>query len=55
MDEEFGIENIVKEDVRNELKNAYTAKNLKGLRVEHNLVCYYFKLISAKLKDQKIK
>ncbi|XP_058792754.1 U4/U6.U5 tri-snRNP-associated protein 1 isoform X2 [Phymastichus coffea] len=37
MDEEFGLDNIVKEDVHNEMKKAYTEKNLKGLRVEHHL------------------
>lgn len=39
MDEEFGgIGNLVKEDIRNDLKNAYTNKDLRGLKVEHSLV-----------------
>jgi hypothetical protein len=41
MDEEFGIGNLVKEEVHNDMKNAYTDKDLKGLKVEHNLVCIY--------------
>ncbi|OXU31548.1 hypothetical protein TSAR_003523 [Trichomalopsis sarcophagae] len=38
MDEEFGgIGNLVKEDIRNDLNNAYTNKDLRGLKVEHSL------------------
>ena len=42
MDEEFGVGNLVKEDVQNELKNAYTDKDLRGLKVEHSLVSYIY-------------
>lgn len=43
MDEEFGgIGNLVKEDIRNDLRNAYTNKDLKGLKVEHSLVNTFF-------------
>lgn len=38
MDEEFGIGNLVKEDVEKERQNAYSHKDLRGLKVEHNLV-----------------
>ncbi|XP_034947185.1 U4/U6.U5 tri-snRNP-associated protein 1 [Chelonus insularis] len=37
LDEEFGIGNLVKEEVRNERHTAYTNKDLKGLKVEHDL------------------
>ncbi|OXU17144.1 hypothetical protein TSAR_012139 [Trichomalopsis sarcophagae] len=38
MDEAFGgIGDLVKEDIHNDLKNAYTNKDLKGLKVEHSL------------------
>lgn len=40
MDQEFGIGDLVKEEVRNERRNAYTDKDLMGLRVEHNLVSF---------------
>ncbi|KAJ8687858.1 hypothetical protein QAD02_023653 [Eretmocerus hayati] len=37
MDEEFGIDNLVREEVSHERRNAYTDRDLRGLRVEHNL------------------
>lgn len=40
MDQEFGIGDLVKEEVRHERRNAYTHKDLTGLRVEHNLVSF---------------
>lgn len=42
MDEEFGIGNLIREEVTNDKKNAYTNKHLKGLKVEHNVVSFYF-------------
>lgn len=38
MDEEFGLDNLIQEEVKNDLKNAYSDRDLKGLKVEHNLV-----------------
>lgn len=38
LDEEFGIEELVKEDVRNERRTAYSNRDLHGLKVEHNIV-----------------
>ncbi|KAK0177484.1 hypothetical protein PV328_001534 [Microctonus aethiopoides] len=37
LDEEFGIEELVKEDVRNERRTAYSDRDLHGLKVEHNI------------------
>ncbi|KYN33018.1 U4/U6.U5 tri-snRNP-associated protein 1 [Trachymyrmex septentrionalis] len=38
LDEEFGIGNLVKEEIYTARNTAYTEKDLKGLKVEHNLV-----------------
>lgn len=38
LDEEFGIGNLVKEEIHSVRNTAYTEKNLKGLKVEHNIV-----------------
>jgi len=38
LDEEFGIGNLVKEEMHTARNMAYTGKNLKGLKVEHNIV-----------------
>lgn len=38
LDEEFGIGNLVKEEIHTVRNTAYTEKNLKGLKVEHNVV-----------------
>ncbi|XP_014216516.1 U4/U6.U5 tri-snRNP-associated protein 1 [Copidosoma floridanum] len=55
MDEEFGIGNLIKEDVNNEKRNAYTGKHLKGLRVEHNVSDFKDgSSIILTLKDQDI-
>ncbi|XP_033211788.1 U4/U6.U5 tri-snRNP-associated protein 1 [Belonocnema kinseyi] len=37
LDEEFGIGNLVKEEVQHERYKAYSARDLKGLRVEHDM------------------
>ncbi|XP_015599147.1 U4/U6.U5 tri-snRNP-associated protein 1 [Cephus cinctus] len=37
LDEEFGIGNLVEEEVRSERRTAYTKRDLKGLKVEHNM------------------
>jgi len=39
LEEEFGIGNLVKEEIYTARNTAYTEKDLKGLKVEHNLVC----------------
>lgn len=41
LDEEFGIGNLVKEEIHAARNLAYTEKNLKGLKVEHNIVSIY--------------
>lgn len=38
LDEEFGIGNLVKEEMHTARNAAYTEKDLKGLTVEHNIV-----------------
>lgn len=38
MDAEFGVGDLVAEDIRTERRNVYATKDLKGLRVEHDLV-----------------
>lgn len=38
LDEEFGIGDLVKEEVRNDRRAAYSDKDLRGLKVEHNIV-----------------
>lgn len=38
LDEEFGIGNLVKEEMHTARNAAYTGKDLKGLKVEHNIV-----------------
>jgi len=38
LDEEFGIGNLVKEEIHSVRNTAYTEKDLKGLKVEHNIV-----------------
>ena len=44
LDEEFGIGNLVKEEVQQERRKAYSARDLKGLRVEHDMVSNNFTL-----------
>lgn len=38
MDAEFGVGDLVAEDMRIEQRNKYGARDLRGLRVEHDLV-----------------
>lgn len=38
LDEEFGIDNLVKEEIHTARNTAYTERDLKGLKVEHNIV-----------------
>lgn len=55
MDEVFGIGELVKEEIKMEKIAAYTAANLRGLKVEHNIVSlgcyiYYFYIIHLYMK-----
>ena len=36
LDEEFGVDDIVDEDLKKKRQQAYTGKSLSGLRVEHS-------------------
>jgi U4/U6.U5 tri-snRNP-associated protein 1 len=38
MDAEFGLEELVKEELKKEKNQAYTTKDLKNLTVEHDIV-----------------
>lgn len=37
LDQEFGVGSLVEEEKRDLFRNAYTSKDLKGLRVGHSL------------------
>lgn len=37
LDQEFGIGDLVEEEIRKDKREAYTAKDLRGLKVEHSL------------------
>ncbi|XP_031840673.1 U4/U6.U5 tri-snRNP-associated protein 1 [Nomia melanderi] len=55
LDEEFGIGNLVKEEIHTARNTAYTEKNLKGLKVEHNIEKFEEgKTIILTLKDQEV-
>lgn len=55
LDEEFGIGNLVKEEIHTARKAAYTEKNLKGLKVEHNIEKFEEgKTVILTLKDQAV-
>ncbi|XP_054007157.1 U4/U6.U5 tri-snRNP-associated protein 1 [Hylaeus anthracinus] len=55
LDEEFGIGNLVKEEIHTARKTAYTEKNLKGLKVEHNIEKFEEgKTVILTLKDQAV-
>lgn len=38
MDAVFGIGELVEDEIRNTRKDAYTTRDLRGLRVEHDVV-----------------
>lgn len=42
LDEEFGIGNLVKEEEEIQRGSAYTTRDLRGLRVEHDIVSFDF-------------
>lgn len=55
LDEEFGIGNLVKEEIHAARNTAYTEKNLKGLKVEHNIEkIEEGKTLILTLKDQGV-
>lgn len=55
LDEEFGIGNLVKEEMHAARNTAYTNKNLKGLKVEHNIEKFEEgKTVILTLKDQGV-
>ncbi|CAL7947290.1 unnamed protein product [Xylocopa violacea] len=55
LDEEFGIGNLVKEEIHAARNTAYTDKNLKGLKVEHNIEKFEEgKTVILTLKDQGV-
>lgn len=39
MDNIFGVGDLIEEGTRNEMKNFYSSKHLKGLEVQHSMVC----------------
>nr|XP_012217776.1 PREDICTED: U4/U6.U5 tri-snRNP-associated protein 1 [Linepithema humile] len=55
LDEEFGIGNLVKEEIHTARNTAYTEKDLKGLKVEHNIETFEEgKTVILTLKDQEV-
>lgn len=55
LDQEFGIGNLVEEEIRHDRRNAYTAKDLKGIKVEHSLEGFdEGKAVILTLKDKEV-
>ncbi|XP_012266756.2 U4/U6.U5 tri-snRNP-associated protein 1 [Athalia rosae] len=55
LDEEFGIGNLVDEEVRSERRSAYSNKDLRGLKVEHDMDTFVEgKTVVLTLKDQAV-
>ena len=55
LDEEFGIGNLVKEEIHSARNTAYTEKNLKGLKVEHKIDKFEEgKTVVLTLKDRAV-
>lgn len=40
MDNVFGVGDLIEESNKSEMKNFYSSKHLKGLEVQHSMVCY---------------
>ena len=40
LDAEFGIGDLVEDEIRNERREAYSARDLRGLTVEHSVVSF---------------
>jgi hypothetical protein len=38
LDAEFGVGDLVEDEIRNERREAYSSRDLRGLRVEHAIV-----------------
>ncbi|XP_011867155.1 PREDICTED: U4/U6.U5 tri-snRNP-associated protein 1 isoform X2 [Vollenhovia emeryi] len=55
LDEEFGIGNLVKEEIHTARNAAYTEKDLKGLKVEHDIeTLEEGRTVILTLKDQEV-
>lgn len=55
MDDEFGIDSIVEQEIRDKRRDAYKTKDLKGIRVEHDLTEFTEgKSIILTLKDSDV-
>lgn len=39
MDNVFGVGDLIEESTRSEMKSFYSSKHLKGLEVQHSMVC----------------
>jgi len=39
MDDVFGVGDLIEESTKNEMKNFYSSKHLKGLEVQHSMAC----------------
>lgn len=52
MDEVFGIGELINEDIRENKRSAYTAKDLRGLKVEHSMV--RAKFVFLRFKDRVV-
>jgi len=54
LDEEFGVQDIVEEGMKNKQQEEYTSKNLKGMRVEHKAEAFGEADTVLTLQDQDI-
>lgn len=39
MDNVFGVGDLIEESTKSEMKNFYSSKHLRGLEVQHSMVC----------------
>merc|ERR1719474_2303250 len=54
LDEEFGVQDIVDEDLKEKKQTEYSGRDLKGLRVEHNAEAFGEADTVLTLQDQDI-
>jgi len=54
LDEEFGVQDIVDEDLKEKKQTEYSGRDLKGLRVEHNAEAFGEATTILTLQDQDI-
>ncbi|XP_011299457.1 U4/U6.U5 tri-snRNP-associated protein 1 [Fopius arisanus] len=54
MEAVFGVESLVKEEVQSERKQAYTERDLRGLRVEHDIENFAERNVILTLKDKGV-